>query len=456
MLTQFDDSFDQALVAWFASRTGVWSGTAAELLTALRTGLDVRTSSWPQSPLALYAHLESHRQILSSQGVDVRLHHGSPRMLSLRPSQAEKPETTSASTPVGISSSPDQPMNLLPLVDDLKFPVAEFGEGSRKADEIAPLTSTARPDLAGRFVSGRYAEKETSSGRVFENTGEALLAIAAMRDAIREQGFDLKSAIGLVLSRIQSVSRCCGMAVGVLRENAVIYPARTGIGVTMEGLDLSAKFFQSCIGTGGALQLRDAQRHPLFGDTFRAEGVGSLIIVPIFHDGDVSAAMEFIFEDKRSFSTACVIDLELIASVVSECSTFTAQTGLRRTEERGISTGEAETTDVSLGHATDKKGSVDALFVSQEDSNNAGTPLEIGAAPESTVLAGSAAKLGTPSHLGLAVRRVWMRVLKQVAPARYVAQLPDEKASITQFPPLETGLDRLKEIDTESSPDSSK
>jgi len=456
VLTQFDDSFDQALVAWLASRTGVWSGTAAELLTALRTGLDVRRGSWPQSPLALYAHLESHRQILSSQGVDVRLHHGSPRMLSLRSSHPEKPEKTSASTPAGISSSPDQPMNLLPVVDDLKLSVAEFGEGSRKANEIAPLASTARPDLAGRFVSGRYAERETSGGRVFENTGEALLTIASMRDAIRAQGFDLKSAIDLVLSRILSVSRCCGMAVGVLQENAVIYPARTGIGVTMEGLDLSAKFFQSCIGTGGALQLRDAQRHPLFGDTFRAQGVGSLIIVPIFHDGDVSAAMEFIFEEKRSFSTACVIDLELIASVVSECSTFTAQTGLRRTEEREISTGEAEATEVRLGHASDKKGSVDSLPVSQEDSKNAGTPLEIETAPESTVLAVPAAKLATPSRLGLAVKRVWMRILKQVVPARYVAQLPDEKATTIDFPPLETELDRLKEIDTESSPDSSK
>jgi hypothetical protein len=372
-------------------------------------------------------------------------------MLSLRSCDGEK----SASTPSGISSSSDQPINLLPLVDDLKLSVAEFGEGSRKPNETAGQTSTARPDLAGRFVSGRYAEKETSGGRVFENTGEALLAIAAMRDAIREQGFDLKSAIDLVLTRIQPVSRCCGMAIGVLRENAVIYPARTGIGVTMEGLDLSAKFFQSCIGTGGALQLRDAQRHPLFGDTFRAEGVGSLIIVPIFHGRDVSAAMEFIFEEKRSFSTACVIDLELIASVVNECSIFVAQTGLRRSEEREISTGADETTEVQLGHASDSEDSVDALPVSQEDSN-AGTPLEIGAAPESTALAVPAAKLTTLSRLGLA-KRVWKRVLKQVVPARYVAQLPNEEATTTNHsPPLKTELDRLKEIDTESSADSAK
>ena len=49
-----------------------------------------------------------------------------------------------------------------------------------------------------------------------------------------------------------------------------------------------------------------------------------------------------------------------------------------------------------------------------------------------------------------------MRVLRQVVPARYVAQLPDEKATTIHSPPLETELDRLKEIDTESSADSSK
>ena len=48
-----------------------------------------------------------------------------------------------------------------------------------------------------------------------------------------------------------------------------------------------------------------------------------------------------------------------------------------------------------------------------------------------------------------------MRVLKQVVPARSVAQLPDEKATTIHSSPLETE-DRLKEIDTESSADSSQ
>jgi hypothetical protein len=449
LLAQFDDSFDQDLVAWFAPRAGVWSGTAAELLTALRIGLDVRKRSWPQSPRALYAHLESHRQILRSLGVDVRLHEGSPRMLSLRSCHAEEV----------VRNLPSAPPEINRPIDGLKIGVAGSGEVRRKADAIVSQDiPIARPDPAGRFVSGRYAEKDASSGRFFENTGEAVLAVAAMRDGIREQGLDLESAIDLVLSRTQGVTRCCGIAVGLLQEGTVSYPARAGIGTTMEGLDLRAKFFQSCIRTGGALQLRDAQKHPLFGATFRAEGVGSSIIVPIFHNRNVSAAMEFLFEEIRSFSTGCVMDLELIASVVSECSGCAAQIGLRRTQEWEIPTRAVETNEIQLGNALDKKaGPVDALPISWVDSNNAETPLKRAPAHGSTVLGLLLSRLVNAfCLLGIGSKRGWMQVLKQILPARYLTHFPEEKPTSINSPPLGTESDRFERIDKESSDKSSE
>jgi general secretion pathway protein A len=85
------DRFDQELVAWFALCGGAWSGTAAEMLAAVKTRVGVGNDLWAQSPSALYAHIESHRQILRSLGVDVSLRHGYPRMVSLRSCQDEKP-----------------------------------------------------------------------------------------------------------------------------------------------------------------------------------------------------------------------------------------------------------------------------------------------------------------------------------------------------------------------------
>lgn len=90
VLPESDSRFDHELARWFARQGGDWSGTAAELRAAVKTRVDVSDDWWPQSPRALYAHLESHRQMLWSLGVDVSWHHGYPRMVSLRSCLDEK------------------------------------------------------------------------------------------------------------------------------------------------------------------------------------------------------------------------------------------------------------------------------------------------------------------------------------------------------------------------------
>jgi len=335
LLPEFDDSFDRELAEWFALRKGVWSGTAAELLAAVQSRPDAGKGAWAQSARTLYAHLESHRHILRSSGVDVRLHQGPPRMLSLRPcpvGKSEKKPPATAST-IHIPSAP--PVDANRPVDEGKVATA----GSERANSAANETfkqdrPMARPDSAARFVSGRYAEREGSGGRVFDNTGEALSAVAEMRDLIRGRDLDLKAAIEVMANRVHEITRCCGTVVGLLKQNTVVYPVRTGIGATMAGLDLHANFFQFCVRTGGALQLRDAQRHPILGAMCQLEGVGSLIIVPIFHHREVVGAMEFFYKEMRPFSTGQVMDLELIAGVVGEHLSAAAEVDLKPEEAR--------------------------------------------------------------------------------------------------------------------------
>jgi hypothetical protein len=138
----------------------------------------------------------------------------------------------------------------------------------------------------------------------------------------------------MMANRVHEITRCCGTVVGLLKQNTVVYPVRTGIGATMAGLDLHANFFQFCVRTGGALQLRDAQRHPILGAMCQLEGVGSLIIVPIFHHREVVGAMEFLYKEMRSFSTGQVMDLELIAGVVSAHLSAAADVDLKPDEAR--------------------------------------------------------------------------------------------------------------------------
>jgi hypothetical protein len=94
------DRFDRRLGEWFAVHGGVWSGTASELFAAVRAGVEVSNDLWPRSPGALYAHIESHQQVLYSLGVSVSFPRGHPRMISIRSSrQDEPPETKPRSGP---------------------------------------------------------------------------------------------------------------------------------------------------------------------------------------------------------------------------------------------------------------------------------------------------------------------------------------------------------------------
>ena len=267
--------------------------------------------------------------------------------------------------------------------------VPDSGEVSPAANEtFSQDIPTAKSDLAERFVNGKYADGDNFEGRVFENTGEALFAIVEMQGRIREQGLDLKSAIDLVVGRTQEITRCSGVAVGWFQQDNVVYAARAGIAATMAGLHFHSSLFQSCLRTGEAVQLQDAQKHPLLGTTCRREGIGSLIIVPIFRNREVAGAMELLFKEMRSFSTGDVMDLELITGVVSEHLSGAAQIGLRQRRERECpaNTKAVENIEPQLGHSSNEKaGLVDALPSPSQDTINAETSLVKSASPEPMV-----------------------------------------------------------------------
>ena len=381
VLPEYDDRFDQELVGWFTQHGGVWSGTAAELLAAVKTRASVGNDLWPQSARALYAHMESHMQILRSLGVDVLLRNGYPRIVSLRSYQDEKPARKPSSGTSGINRTSDPPINLPLLADDQKMSSAASGDVSPAASEtFSQDIPVAKSGLANRFVNGKYADGDNFEGRVFENTAEALFAIVEMGGRIREQGLDLKSAIDLVVGRSQEITRCSGVAVGLLQHDSVVYPVRAGVAGTMAGLHFQANLFQSCLRTGEALQLRDAQKDTLVGPTCRREGIRSLIIVPIFLNREIAGAMELLFKEMRSFSTGDLMTLELIADVISEGLSGAAEIELKQGEGRECPAKPkpVENIEPQLGHSLkEKAGLVDALPSPSQDTINAETSLRL-------------------------------------------------------------------------------
>ena len=323
-----NDRLAQDLAIWFARRGGAWSGTVAELLTAVRAGSSVGNSLWPESSRGLYEHLNAQRETLRSLGVDVLLSNGIPRMVLLRSCLGE-PVLEVPSSPVPeIDPVPTPPSNLSMVAAEQAPPVVRskdtsfLGTGSADSSPVAyeaiPKEILRARSEAARYTSTKYILQNAPESGVFVDTAEALVAIGEMRQRIQERNLDLQSAVDIVIGTALRITRSHSIAVGFLPEKPKGRESLAGARASMKGLHFDANLFQSRLVAGETVQLPDAQKDPILGSKFRREGVGSLIIVPIFQGQKVEGAMEFLFHEKLNFSPGDVMDLGLIAGVIGD------------------------------------------------------------------------------------------------------------------------------------------
>ncbi len=305
--------FNQKLASWFASRAVAWSGTASELMAALKP--DGADEAGPASPSACYIYFESHREELRSLGIDVSLRPVRPRMITLSPWRTEERVSLVAAHPSRLSFSPD--LALTPPFENHQKTVQHVSSPPA-TDRAWQQSSTTKSDLDEIRVDRKYSNAVSSHGHVFQNTGEALVAFGEMRVIIREQALDFRSAMQLVVERTKEMTQSRGVAIGVLNLEKLIYVAQTGIADPIAGLHFQTEVIQSPIEAGEPLQVRDAQNHFLLGPDCRQRGIGSLVVMPMMHYAKCIGILELLFSETRSFSLEDMMDIELIAGVVSE------------------------------------------------------------------------------------------------------------------------------------------
>jgi len=154
-LPDSDDRFDQELAEWFSGRGGVWSGTAAELLAAVKSAAGRGNDLWPRSARLLYAHVESQRQKLHTLGVDVLLRHRFPRIISLRSCVSEKPVRKTPMRSLGNDPTFDSSINLPTSV-----------ERQRPISAALPLAAMAKRPLIGAGLIESPRDRASISRRV--------------------------------------------------------------------------------------------------------------------------------------------------------------------------------------------------------------------------------------------------------------------------------------------------
>jgi hypothetical protein len=313
-MSEPDSGFDLELAEWFSRRGGAWSGTASELLVSLRTSIDKGSLSSLTS-VGLYAYLQSHRQSLRSLGMDVLLRDGVPRMVSLRslPDEPQRKGPSNVSHLVRESYAAIDPSSTMTVSNSSHDATIAGPSGSETLRRDIGVKSNSLE----KFPAAKPDREDGPKEGFFSNTGDALFAIVEMRRHIREQGLDLEATVDLVIGRAQEITKCCGVAIGFM-PGEIGTRSPTGAAVSRNELTFDANLFQSRLTAGEAVQITDAQKHPILGATYKRAGVGSLIMVPIFRNRDVAGAIEFFFREKRIFSPGDVMDLGLIAGVISE------------------------------------------------------------------------------------------------------------------------------------------
>ncbi len=405
-MPESNSRFDLELADWFSRRGGAWSGTASELLASLRTSGDGGSFS-PLTSVELYVYLQSHGQQLRSSGVDVLLQNGVPRMVSLRSPQAEpQRKSPPSASDLDCDSNPAiGPSSSTTVSNSLSNAAIADPSGS----ESFRRGIGVKLNLSEKFSAGTPDGEDGPKEGFFSNTGEALFAIVEMRRQIREQGLDLEATVDLVIGRAREITKCYGIAVGFLPQEIGTQPP-TGEAASRSGLVFDANLFQSRLRAGEAVQITDAQKHPLLGATYRRGGVGSLIMVPIFRSREVAGAIEFFFQEKRSFSPGDVMDLGLIAGVISESLGGSKNVGVKLASVHPPEPRPTPGLNAAHGLLKEEELAFGQTSLGVADRIDSELPIAESSDPASTVPDAAAKKLpAAPAQLWLNLKKAWTR-----------------------------------------------
>ncbi len=160
-----------------------------------------------------------------------------------------------------------------------------------------------------------------------------LAQIVETQHEIQSGHLDLASTANLVVERILKITGAQGAAVGIVDEEKVAY--RSGSGILTRQVGQTARPEATL---SASTLLHDViLRCPDAGTDFRVNpeitkrlGIGSLISVPVFHNGKTGGALELVYTKPDAFHDQDVRTCQLMAGLVTETLTRTAEEDWRK------------------------------------------------------------------------------------------------------------------------------
>jgi putative methionine-R-sulfoxide reductase with GAF domain len=159
-----------------------------------------------------------------------------------------------------------------------------------------------------------------------------LAEIVEAQRQIQARNLELEKALAVVAEKVARITRASGAAVGILEERMVRY--RAGAGPSALPLEsevpLATAICKASVRTGQVIRSEDVNIEVLFDpEPCRERGILSLVVVPIYHDGDIVGALEIYFDRIHGFTEQDIHTCQLMAGLVTEAISRDAEVKLK-------------------------------------------------------------------------------------------------------------------------------
>jgi len=202
------------------------------------------------------------------------------------------------------------------VIQEHQRKVREVEEKLESRSERLREREAAQPDPLPE--SKPALEKSSRSDADYTLT---LAEIVEAQRQIQARHLELDKAMELVAERVARITEATGAGVGILEGKTVRY--RAGAGASALPLEsvvpLASAICAASVRTGQVIRSDDVNTEVLFDpEPCRERGILSLVAVPIYHDGDITGALEIYFDKIHGYAEQDIHTCQLMAGLVTE------------------------------------------------------------------------------------------------------------------------------------------
>jgi len=153
-----------------------------------------------------------------------------------------------------------------------------------------------------------------------DNNADRLNALVEVQGYLNEAHFDLYAFMELVVEQMQKLTPATGVIIELVEGDNMIYRAATGSAKPHLGLSLPRENSISglCVTSHQILRCDETEKDERVNlPACRKVGARSMVVAPLFHNGDAIGVLKILSDKPHAFSEDDVKTLQLMAGYIA-------------------------------------------------------------------------------------------------------------------------------------------